>query len=393
MTEVLSGANPPKKIAILGATGSIGRSALDVVRSYPNRFEVAVLAAHSNDTLLAKQAREFKPAHVVLTDADAAKRFQTHSPDTPLLTGLEGLCEAACFPVDIVLCAVVGAVGLKPLLCAIEAGNPVAVANKEPFVMAGPLVMEAARRHNVAVLPVDSEHNAIFQCLMGHKPSDVRCIHLTASGGPFYGVPRETLANITPEQATKHPTWNMGPKISVDSATLMNKGLEIIEAMGLFELPEDKIEVVIHPQSVIHSMVEFNDGNILAHLGVTDMKFPILFALTHPERVEFPMERLDLTSLQALTFAAPDFSEFPCLAYARQAAKTGGTAPTILNAANELAVAAFCKRRIPFLAISEVVRKVLETCSVCNATDLETIWAADAQARRQAAEIINQTGS
>jgi 1-deoxy-D-xylulose-5-phosphate reductoisomerase len=237
---------------------------------------------------------------------------------------------------------------------------------------------------------VDSEHNAIFQCIHGHEKADVRCIHLTASGGPFYGRPRETLHDITPEEATKHPTWDMGVKISVDSATLMNKGLEIIEAMWLFDLPETQIEVVIHPQSVIHSLVEFNDGNILAHLGVTDMKFPILFALTYPHRVESPMERLDLTSLRELTFAAPDFREFPCLGYARQAAAAGGTAPAILNAANEVAVEAFCRRQLPFLGIGDVVRRVCETCTASQGYGLDAVLDADRIARLKAGEVVEK---
>jgi 1-deoxy-D-xylulose-5-phosphate reductoisomerase len=285
---------------------------------------------------------------------------------------------------------VVGAVGLRPLLAAINAGNRVAVANKEPVVMAGRLIMERAQALGVDILPVDSEHNAIFQCLHGYDKRDLRCIHLTASGGPFYGKPRWALEHITPEQATKHPTWDMGAKISVDSATLMNKGLEVIEAMWLFGFPADRIEVVIHPQSVVHSLVEFNDGHILAHLGVTDMKFPILFALTWPERVESPMARLDLTRLRELSFAAPDFDAFPCLGLAREAANEGGTAPAILNAANEVAVTAFCKRRLPFLAISDVVEHVRATCPSTRQYTLDAVLDADAAARAKAQEYIAQ---
>ncbi len=380
----------PRRIAILGSTGSIGRSALEVVRRYPGRFEVVALATRSNVRLLEAQIREFRPTHAAVADHGAAQSLDASALGVSLLTGPQALDEIAALPVDIVLCAVVGAVGLRPLLNALAAGNRVAVANKEPFVMAGRLIMEEAAARGIEILPVDSEHNAIFQCLHGHEKSDLRCIHLTASGGPFYGRTRESLAGITPEQATKHPTWDMGAKISVDSATLMNKGLEIIEAMWLFGLPEDRIEVVIHPQSIVHSLIEFNDGSILAHLGVTDMKFPILFALTWPERVEYAMKRLDLTAIRELTFANPDFDAFPCLAYAREAAAEGGTAPAILNAANEVAVEAFCARRLPFLRISDIVRNVRRTCRATREYGLEAVLAADAEARAKAAECIDK---
>jgi len=377
-----------RRISILGATGSIGRSALQVVRHYPDLFEVVALGAHRNVDLLSRQITEFRPQHVALTDPESAARLRALDPPCEVHAGEHGLEALAVLDVDVVLCAVVGAVGLRPLLSAINVGNRVAVANKEPFVMAGRLVMERARARGVEVLPVDSEHNAIFQCIHGHDRAQVRCIHLTASGGPFYGRSRESLAGVTPEEATKHPTWDMGAKISVDSATLMNKGLEIVEAMWLFGLPPERIDVVIHPQSTIHSMVEFTDGNILAHLGVTDMKFPILFALTYPERVESPMARLDLTRLGELTFAAPDFREFPCLAHARAAAAAGGTAPALLNAANEVAVAAFCEGRLPFLAISEVVGGVMETCEASSDWRLEAVFAADAAARARAGTLV-----
>lgn len=377
-----------QRITILGSTGSIGTSALDVVRHYPDRFEIVGLAANRNTALLQEQIAEFKPLHVALSDPRALRELGPLPSGTTLIDTDAPLSTLASIPVDVVLCAVVGAVGLQPLLAAIEAGNRVAVANKEPFVMAGKLVMERARERGVDVLPVDSEHNAIFQCIHGHEHSDVACIHLTASGGPFYGRERETLSSVLPEQATRHPTWDMGAKISVDSATLMNKGLEIVEAMWLFDLPPEKIDVVIHPQSIIHSLVEFNDGNILAHLGVTDMKFPILFALTYPERVELPMKRLDLTTIKALTFDAPDFSAFPCLALARQAAAAGGTAPAILNAANEEAVAAFCNHQLGFLQISDVVSAVCDECTSTAAYSLEAVLAADRQAREAAQAYI-----
>ncbi len=378
----------PRRITVLGSTGSIGRSALDIARRHPDRFTVEALAARSDAERMAAQIREFRPRVAVLSDHAAAARLRAMDPGCPVLGGPEGLAEAAALPADTVLCAVVGAVGLAPLLAALDAGNRVAVANKEPLVMAGRLVMERARARGVDVLPVDSEHNAVFQCLQGHDPADVRCIHLTASGGPFYGRSREQMRDITPEQAAKHPTWRMGEKISVDSATLMNKGLEIIEAMWLFGLPLEKIEVVIHPQSTVHSLVEFNDGNILAQLGVTDMRTPIMHALMYPERAPGPVARLDLADLGALTFHAPDFEAFPCLALARDAAAEGGTATAVLNAANEEAVAAFCAGRIPFLAIGGVVENTRALCPATADWDLESVLDADRRARETAGGLI-----
>lgn len=388
----MSAQNPPRRIAILGSTGSIGQQALEVVRRYPGRFEVAALAAHSNADLLARQIEEFKPEYAAAADPEAAARVRALLPGREILDGASALETLAAVPADVTLCAIVGAAGLRPVLAAIESGNAIAVANKEPFVMAGKLIMERAAARGVRVLPVDSEHNAIFQCLEGNQKSDVRCIHLTASGGPFYRVPRAKLQDITPEQATRHPTWNMGAKISVDSATLMNKGLEIIEAMWMFGLPARQIEVIIHPQSIVHSLVEFNDGHILAHLGVTDMKFPILFALTYPERMAETMGRLDLAAMGALTFDAPDFAAFPCLALARQAAEAGGVAPAVLNAANEVAVEAFCAHRLAFLDISAVVRETLERAGARAGHDLETVLAADMEARAIAREAARKLG-
>ncbi len=379
-----------KQLTILGSTGSIGCSALEVVRSYPGRFHVVALAAHSNVDLLSEQIVEFQPEYVAVGDEDAGRRLRERHPGCNIHLGLEGLDEIAATPVDVTLCAVVGAAGLRPILSAIEAGNTVAIANKEPLVMAGALIMERAASRGVQVLPVDSEHNAIFQCLQGHKVDDVQCIHLTASGGPFYRKPRQELEHVSPEQAVRHPTWDMGPKISIDSSTLMNKGLEVIEAMWLFGLRFDQIEVVIHPQSIVHSLVEFTDGSILAHLGLTDMKFPIQFALTWPDRVERPMGRLNLTEMRELTFAAPDFGEFPCLGYALEAAKTGGTAGAVLNAANEAAVAAFCSHRIRFLEINAIVGEVMASSLIVPDTSLEAAVASDTEARIKAEGLIRQ---
>lgn len=365
---------------------------MDVVRYCPGRFEVVGIAGRSNVELLSRQIEEFRPEFVAVGEESAAEILAKAHPRVKVLKGVEGLQETAAVPADVVLCAVVGAAGLRPLLRALDAGNRIALANKESLVMAGRLVMERARDRGVEVLPVDSEHNAVFQCLHGHRLSDVRCVHLTASGGPFYGRSRESLEGVAPEQAMQHPTWDMGPKISVDSATLMNKGLEVIEAMWLFGLSLKQIEVVIHPQSIVHSLVEFTDGSILGHLGVTDMRFPILFALTWPERVESPMGRLDLTRMRELTFAAPDFSEFPCLAHALRAAGLGGSAPAVLNAANEVAVDAFCKGRLRFLQIEEVVRRVLESAPVTDDDTIESVEAADAAARRAAWEVVGGIG-
>jgi 1-deoxy-D-xylulose-5-phosphate reductoisomerase len=344
----------------------------------------------SNTGLLAAQIAEFHPAHVAVADKAAAGRLAAMGLDVTIWSGEDAIDRLAAVPSDVTLCAMVGAVGLKPVLKAIDAGNRIALANKEPMVMAGPIIMAQARARGVEVIPVDSEHNAVFQCLHGHRTSDVRCVHLTASGGPFYGRSRESLRDVTPEEAVQHPTWDMGAKISVDSATLMNKGLEVIEAMALFGLPPSKIEVVIHPQSIVHSLVEFNDGSILGHLGVTDMRFPILFALTWPERVQSPMGRLSLTTMRELTFRAPSFSEFPCLAHALHAARTGGTAPAVLNAANEIAVAAFCRRQIGFLDIPDVVRRTLDAADIRHDVALESVLEADADARKAALDTVGR---
>ena len=376
------------RLTLLGSTGSIGRSALRVVRHYPGRFEIVGIAAHSNVDELAAQAEEFHPKFVAVSDESAANGLRGRGVHARILSGPSALEEIAQVETDLVLCGVVGAVGLRAILRAIEAGHRIALANKEPMIMAGRLITETARRRGVTILPVDSEHNALFQCLEGRDSADVRKVYLTASGGPFYGKPRETLRDISPEQATNHPTWDMGAKISVDSATLMNKGLEVIEAMWLFGLPLDKIDVVIHPQSIVHGLVEFMDGNILAHLGVTDMVMPIQFALTWPERVKSPMARLDLVRMRALSFASPDFSEFPCLELALRAAGQGGTAGAVLNAANEAAVEAFRAGRLPFLGIAEVVGSVLDDGASRDDLSLEAVLEADADARRRAEAII-----
>jgi 1-deoxy-D-xylulose-5-phosphate reductoisomerase len=376
------------RLTILGSTGSIGRSALRVVRNYPGRFEIVALAAHSDIDELARQAEEFRPKIVAVADESAALAFERRWAGGKILRGPNALEQAAAEEADVVLCAVVGSVGLPAILAAIDAGHRVALANKEPMIMAGRLITAAAARAAVKIVPVDSEHSALFQCLEGRNIEDVHKVYLTASGGPFYGRPSESLRQITPREATNHPTWDMGAKISVDSATLMNKGLEIIETMWLFGLPLEKIDVVIHPQSIVHGLVEFTDGNILAHLGVTDMVMPIQFALTWPERVICPMARLDLTRMGALSFAAPDVREFPCLALAMAAAREGGTAGAVLNAANEAAVEAFRAGRLPFLGIAELVRRVMDEVPVQDDSTLEAVLEADAQARRRAEGLV-----
>jgi len=381
-----------RRLTILGSTGSIGKSALKIVRAHPGEFEIVGLAAHSNAEELNRQIEEFNPRHVALADDAAAKQLQRDQSGLRIGAGPESIVDLAAVDTDVVLCGIVGAAGLRPILGAIEAGNRVALANKEPMVMAGELIMSTARERGVDVLPVDSEHNAIFQLLEGRKREDIHRVYLTASGGPFYRQPREALRDITPEQAVRHPTWDMGAKISVDSATLMNKGLEIIEAMWLFDLPLDRIEVIIHPQSAVHGLVEFKDGHILAHLGVTDMTLPIQFALTWPKRVESPLARLDLVAMGELSFAAPDFSEFPCLGHAMEAARKGGTAGAILNAANEAAVEAFRQGRIPFLAIAQVVGEVMESSHYSPEYSLDSVLDIDAETRRIAEDIIQAVG-
>jgi 1-deoxy-D-xylulose-5-phosphate reductoisomerase len=384
---------PPLRLVILGSTGSIGKSTLEVVRRYPDRFRVVGLSTNRKIDLLAQQIHEFSPEMVSVGDRASRESIQGLFSGLPVTEGASGLQELAGMDADVVVCGIVGAAGLLPVIRAIDAGRRIALANKEPLVMAGRLVMEHARRCGAEILPVDSEHNAVFQCLHGHRMEEVCCIHLTASGGPFYNKPRESLADVSPEQAASHPTWDMGAKISVDSATLMNKGLEIIEAKWLFGLPLEKIDVVIHPQSIVHSLVEFTDGSILAQLGVTDMKFPILFALTWPDRVPVAMERLDLARMGSLSFAKPDFREFPCLQLALEAARAGGTAPAVLNAANEVAVEAFCRNAIGFLHISEIVKRVLNAMPVEEDSDFDTILAIDAAARRMAWDAVEALGA
>jgi len=378
-----------KGIVVLGATGSVGRNALAVVDSLRERFSVVGLTANSNASPLADLAVKFRPRYVAIADETRMAELQSKCPPgTEVLGGIEGVAEvAAAAEADIVLSAIVGAAGLQPILAAIEAGKTVALANKEPLVMAGAIITSLAREKGVALLPVDSEHSAIFQCLSGNRDQEIHKIVLTASGGPFYNNGQDALEKVTPEQALEHPTWNMGAKISVDSATLMNKGLEIIEAHWLFGVGVDKIEVVIHPSSIVHSMVEFVDGSIIAQLGKTDMRQPIQFALTYPERIKSKVDRLSITDVSPLEFFKPSFEKFPCLGLAYEAARAGGTMPAVLNAANEVAVEEFLQRRLSFCDIGRVIERVMTEHTPVDEPGLEEVLAADAWARECAMNV------
>jgi 1-deoxy-D-xylulose-5-phosphate reductoisomerase len=390
-----------KRVVILGATGSIGESAQKVARDIPHRMEIVGLAAKTNALKLAAQANEFRPAAVCLVDETKLGELHANLSYAPeIFAGEEGLCEiAALANGEMVLIAVVGTGGLRPALAAVEAGKDLAVASKEILVMAGETVMQAAAQKNVRVLPVDSEHNAIFQCLDGPGAEEaerrtpdvsaVRRLILTASGGPFRETAASEFVRLTPAQASRHPTWNMGPKITIDSATLFNKGLEMIEARWLFGVEMARVEVVIHPQSIVHSMVEFTDGSILAQLSHSDMCFPIQYAVTWPERVANSLAPLDFGRLGKLEFATPRYDDFPALRLARQAGETGGTMPAVLNAANEVAVAAFLEGRIPFPGIWQLVEKIMNRHASIADASLDAILAADQEARARAAALIS----
>src|SRR6476659_5124490 len=375
-----------KRVVILGATGSIGESALKVARDIPERMEIVGLAAKSNAQKLAAAANEVRPESVCLVDEtqiDVLRRALDYEPR--VFSGESGLLEIACLTnADMVLVAIVGTGGLRPALAAIKAGKDLAVASKEILVMAGELVMREERDKCVHVLPVDSEHNAIFQCLEGKQATDVRRIILTASGGPFRETPRSDFDSITPEQALKHPTWNMGPKITVDSATLFNKGLEMIEAHWLFGVGMDRVKVVIHPTSIVHSMVEFTDGSTLAQLSYSNMCFQIQYAVTWPDRVPNSLPPLDFSKVSKLEFSTPRYDDFPALNLARRAGETGGTLPAVMNAANEIAVAAFLDRKVRFPEIWRIVEQVMNQHTPVAHADLDAILGADQWARAQA---------
>ncbi len=382
-----------KRVVVLGATGSIGESTLKVARDIPDRMEIVGLAANSNAEKLAAAANETRAQCVCLVDEtriDILTRKLEYRPR--ILGGQEGLLEIARLTdAEMVLVAIVGIGGLRPALAAIEAGKDLAVASKEILVMAGEIVMRQARDSDVNVLPVDSEHNAIFQCLEGKSPLDVRRLILTASGGPFRETPRQDFNSITPEQALKHPTWNMGPKITIDSATLFNKGLEMIEAHWLFSVEMKRVEVVIHPQSIVHSMVEFTDGSTLAQMSYSNMCFPIQYAVTWPDRVPNTLPPLDFSKLSRLEFFTPRYADFPALDLARRAGETGGTLPAVMNAANEVAVAGFLDRQVRFPDIWQIVREVMNRHTSVAHPDLDAILQADQWARKEAEGYVKST--
>jgi 1-deoxy-D-xylulose-5-phosphate reductoisomerase len=385
-----------KRLAILGSTGSIGQNALAVVAEHPQEFQVVGLAAGKNVAVLAEQIRAVRPARVSVQDEDAArelKRALAGHPPAEILVGPEGAVAVAAAPeADLVVSAMVGAVGLPPTLAAVEAGKTVALANKETLVAAGSLVMAAVVANGATLLPVDSEHSAIFQSMEGHRREDVRRLWLTASGGPFRTWPKEKLDAVTPAQALKHPNWDMGAKITIDSATMMNKALEIIEASVLFGLPVSQVEVYIHPQSIIHSLVEFVDGSVLAQLGWPDMRLPIAYALTYPRRLPLNCEPLDLGKVAQLTFERPDFARFPSLRLGYEAAQIGGTMPAVLNAANEVAVAAFLEGRLSFPGIPRVVEETMASHTSEPLKDLAQVLGVNNWAREQARMLVGQEG-
>jgi len=389
-----------QNITILGSTGSIGTSTLDVVARHPGRFRIIALTANSQVDLLFRQCQQFKPAFAVMLDQAAAIRLRQLAREaglgTEILSGVAALEQVAVLPeVDTVMAAIVGAAGMRPTLAAAHAGKKILLANKETLVLAGNVFMDAVRASGAMLLPIDSEHNAIYQALpRGYDgnlaANGVRRILLTASGGPFRDTPLDELHSVTPEQACAHPNWVMGRKISVDSASMMNKGLEVIEAHWLFNAGADDIQVVIHPQSVIHSLVEYVDGSVLAQLGNPDMRTPIAYGLAYPERIDAGVAQLDLFKVATMNFAAPDFERFPCLALAYQALRAAGTAPALLNAANEVAVAAFLDRQISFLAIPGVIGAVLDTLPVVAVESLDDVLGADAEARHEAQQQIHK---
>ena len=381
-----------KRLAILGSTGSIGQSALAVVDAHPDKLQVVSLAAGDNDARLAEQIEKYHPDAVAMATDDAVDRLRASGVRLPIVgVGPAGLIAVATHPdADIVLCASSGTAGLEAVLAAIEAGKTIALANKEVLVMAGALVTAAARAHGVAILPVDSEHNAIHQCLHGRHAREVRRLILTASGGPFREYGREALERVTPAAALRHPTWQMGRKITIDSATMMNKGLEVIEAHWLFGVSADQVDVVIHPQSVVHSMVELTDGSIIAQLGVTDMRLPIQYACSYPDRWNAALPSLDLARAGRLDFLEPDTGRFPCLGLAYRALRAEGSLPVVLNAANEVAVEAFLDGRLGFTAIPRVIEKTMDAHDPLAVDTLQVVRNVDAWARDHAVEVARE---
>jgi 1-deoxy-D-xylulose-5-phosphate reductoisomerase len=381
----------PRGLAVLGATGSIGTQTLDVVRLFPDRFDVRALTCGANVELLADQAREFQPQVVTAGSPEGAQVLENtlSDLDVTVRVGEDGLCEVATrADVDVVMAAVVGFAGLAPVLAALEAGKRVALANKETMVVGGALVREALDGGTGQLLPVDSEHSAIFQCLAGESERSLETVVLTASGGPFRTRPADSFADITVDEALNHPNWSMGPKITIDSATMMNKGLEVIEARWLFDLGREQIDVLVHPQSIVHSMVTFSDGAVKAELGVPDMKVPIQYALSYPARWPAPHERLNWSDVTRLDFEQPDTDKFPCLQLAYDALDVGGTAPAVLNAANEAAVSCFLDEQISFIDIPRAIEHTLGEVPVMDSPTLDDLYSADAEARRCVEELV-----
>jgi len=372
-----------KKISILGSSGSIGKSTLEVVARYPDRFKVIALVVKDNIELLKEQIYTFQPEVVAVFDESAARRLQESNPEVEVLSGMDGLITVATLDdADMVVSAIVGSAGLIPTLSAVASGKNVALANKEALVMAGNLIMSTARKSGSMVLPVDSEHSALFQCLENRDVDEVKRIILTASGGPFLRRPMEELENVTPEEALRHPSWKMGKKVTIDSSTLMNKGLEVIEAHWLFDIPPERISVLLHPQSVVHSLVEFTDGSLLAHMSVPDMKGPICYALSYPERCSDVLPTLNLAEIHELVFEEIDHERYPSLSLAYNALRCGGTMPCVLNASNEVVVKSFLNGEVPFTAIPSVVSDVMSRHDVLKGDTIEeiidvSIWAAE----------------
>ena len=384
-----------RHIAILGSTGSIGRQALDVVRQHKDRFEVELLTANNSSELLIRQALEFMPANVVICNEskyqEVADALQPH--DIKVFTGMDSVCALVrSEDIDIVLTALVGFCGLRPTVSAIEAGKIIALANKETLVAGGSVVMALAKKHNAPILPVDSEHSAIFQCLMGAAGNPLTRIHLTASGGPFRSWTKEEITAVTRKEALKHPQWKMGAKITIDSATMMNKGFEMIEAKWLFDTEPEKINIVVHPQSIIHSMVEFADGAVIAQMGHPDMREPIQYALSFPERLTLDNKKLDFAELGSLTFEKPDLDKFPCLALAFEAIGRGGNIPCAMNAANEAAVAAFLQDRIRFYDIPDIISSCMAGVEFVSAPEIDELISMNDEVYRKAAELCNVHG-
>lgn len=384
-----------RHIAILGSTGSIGRQALDVVRQHKDRFEVELLTANNSSELLIRQALEFMPANVVICNEskyqEVADALQPH--DIKVFAGMDSVCALVrSEDIDIVLTALVGFSGLRPTVSAIEAGKIIALANKETLVAGGSVVMALAKKHNAPILPVDSEHSAIFQCLMGAAGNPLTRIHLTASGGPFRSWTKEEIAAVTRNEALKHPQWKMGAKITIDSATMMNKGFEMIEAKWLFDTEPEKINIVVHPQSIIHSMVEFADGAVIAQMGHPDMREPIQYALSFPERLTLDNKKLDFAELGSLTFEKPDMDKFPCLALAFEAIGRGGNIPCAMNAANEAAVAAFLQDRIRFYDIPDIISSCMAGVEFVGAPGIDELISMNDEVYRKAAELCNVHG-